>query len=75
MERKNKMERILNIILLIGIGLSVGLYTGIHLTQSDVINEIDRWHIAKLYEDGSWQVEYKDGTQVDGCIATGLCQD
>ena len=72
---RETLEKILNYILIAGIFASGGLWLGIHLTQSDVINEMDRWHVARMYEDGSWTVEYKDGTTGSGCIETGLCQD
>lgn len=69
------MEKLINYMLVVLIGLALGLWAGIHLTQSDVINEMNSWHTARLWEDGSWQVEYKDGTKGSGCIETGLCQD
>lgn len=35
----------------------------------------DRVHIMRVWEDGSYEVEYQDGTSEIGCLTTGLCQD
>lgn len=32
-------------------------------------------HTARVYEDGSYVIEYKDGTSEVGCKPTGLCND
>jgi hypothetical protein len=32
-------------------------------------------HSARVYEDGSYVIEYKDGTSEVGCEPRGLCQD
>lgn len=52
-----------------------GLLVGRMQVENAVINEINSWHTARMYEDGSWQVEYKDKSTNAGCIETGLCQD
>lgn len=57
------------------ISLAVGNWYGQRSVEQYVIDEIDTWHTARMYEDGSWVVNYKDGTGEIGCIATGLCQD
>ena len=32
-------------------------------------------HTARVYEDGSYVIEYKDGTSETGCNKGGLCND
>lgn len=32
-------------------------------------------HTMRVWEDGSYNIEYKDGTSESGCLPTGLCQD
>lgn len=54
---------------------ALGLWLGADRATSEVINEVDSWHTARLFEDGSWRVEYKDGRSNTGCLTTGLCQD
>lgn len=69
------MNNLLNYLLIASLFALAGLWLGIRLTEDRIINEVDRWHVAKMYEDGSWQVEYKDGSKHSGCTQTGLCQD
>lgn len=35
----------------------------------------DQIHTARVYEDGSYVFEYRDGTSERGCYPNGLCQD
>lgn len=35
----------------------------------------DSVHTMRLWEDGSYQIEYTDGTSERGCLSIGLCQD
>lgn len=32
-------------------------------------------HTMRVYEDGSYRIEYKDGTSEVGCMPSGICQD
>lgn len=35
----------------------------------------DKLHTMRVYEDGSYNIEYQDNTSEVGCLPTGLCQD
>ncbi len=35
----------------------------------------DKIHTMQVYEDGSFIIEFKDGTHDVGCLPTGLCND
>ena len=65
----------LSVAVVVFLTLVVGIFIGTQITQNDVINEMESWHVARFYEDGSWNVEYKDGTKDSGCVDNGLCQD
>lgn len=35
----------------------------------------DQVHVMRVWEDGSYEIVYKDKTSERGCLPTGLCQD
>ena len=36
---------------------------------------VDKLHTMRVWEDGSYNIEYQDGTSERGCLPEGLCQD
>ena len=44
--------------------------------QADPIERaFDRYNHVRLYEDGSYVGEDRQGVKVQGCVKNGLCQD
>jgi len=36
---------------------------------------VDKLHTMRVWEDGSYNIEYQDGTSERGCLPDGLCDD
>lgn len=45
------------------------------LTADPLERAYQRYNHVRLYEDGSFTGEDKDGVKVNGCVSNGLCQD
>ena len=54
------------ILILLGLSLSKGYFS--HIPTEQI-------HTMRVWEDGSYAIEYKDKTKEVGCLPQGLCND
>lgn len=73
----NKSDKIQTIVLFIlGVGLLGVLVLGQRIQRQGFTQAPPEIiHTARVYEDGSYNITYKDGTSETGCNKGGLCND
>lgn len=72
--RVKTIDKVLLCTMLLGVGMLVGIW----LTWQPVDpleRAFEKYNHFRVYEDGSWTAQERDGNQVSGCIATAQCQD
>lgn len=68
------MKKLYIILAILG-AFYLGAWAEAAAMRGDVAREIKKWHTAVMFEDGSWRVNYKDGTIGTGCFETGICRN
>lgn len=62
-------------LLIIITAFSLGVIWERSQMEHHIISRLEQIHIATVYEDGSWQAELKDGTELSGCFESGACHE
>lgn len=65
------------VLLVIGVMLGYAWAFQVYANQTAEFNGVptDKLHTMRVYEDGSYNIEYQDGTSEIGCLNGGLCND
>ena len=77
---KSIVQYIVGTLMLIAMGLAVYwfgyfLIRGVEWKRPPQVQLYEKYNSYRMYEDGSFQAEYRDGTHIKGCIAGALCND
>lgn len=51
------------------------LARGVEWKRPPQVQIYEKYNYYRMYEDGSYSAEYRDGTKVSGCITGALCND
>ena len=75
MSKSDKIQTI--VLFILGVGLLGVLVLGQRIQQPQGFTQAppEIIHTARVYEDGSYTIQYKDGTSETGCNKGGLCND
>lgn len=77
---KSIVQYIAGLCLLAGAGLVIYqfgyfLARGLEWKRPPQVQLYEKYNSYRMYEDGSYQAEYRDGTKIKGCITDALCND